>query len=294
MCTLNKALNNCDFSIHKSTSDSTPELSSLKSFDSDKIIYSLENLLRGSHEDLLSSQTNSTQLSSNNIIYYGKNPIIISGSINSLTKLKHSLEYYCPVAMVFDSAQLIEDGYITAVYPFDPINSTIPDAETPLESFKIEVNKSSISKYIIYFFGSIENYLNGEPQTTSFDHSSITNTLHTAHIQNPISEADLTISLILKNSFDFFKYAKCIVLPYKLAGHPSVKELLKTRGICFKFYNIRRGRIPSAYNQTVEELCNEFIHGEGYCSLAEYTNKKKKSAPICCTKNKRKGCPYHA
>lgn len=61
--------------------------------------------------------------------------------------------------------------------------------------------------------------------------------------------------------------------------HPS--------SICIKTYPLYRGRHPALYNTTVENLCNDFINGQGECYLKK---KYHPNDPVDCQKNKKGGC----
>lgn len=130
----------------------------------------------------------------------------------------------------------------------------------------------------MYFFGSNSNYQSGENTTVNKPLSEISDLIFAIHQNNSASETDLTISMILKQPFNFLQYAKCIVLPDKLMAIKTFRQLIaENTHICIKTYPIRRGRLPSIYNETVERLCEDFINGCGRCYLKEQKLKEAHS-----------------
>ena len=98
--------------------------------------------------------------------------------------------------------------------------------------------------------------------------SEISDLIFAIHQNNSASETDLTISMILKQPFNFLQYAKCIVLPDKLMAIKTFRQLIaENTHICIKTYPIRRGRLPSIYNETVERLCEDFINGSSVVNI---------------------------
>ena len=238
-----------------------------------------------------------TSLTSDYVVYYGKNPIIVASERTDNTNLSHSQEYYCPVGMIFDIEQLLHDQRVKNIYPFDPVKSNISTEENPLEVYQLENSTLSIDQYIMYFFGSNSNYQSGENTTVNKPLSEISDLIFAIHQNNSASETDLTISMILKQPFNFLQYAKCIVLPDKLMAIKTFRQLIaENTHICIKTYPIRRGRRPAIYNETVERLCEDFINGCGRCYLKEQKLKEAHTvspdSSITCCKDKGV-CSYY-
>lgn len=224
---------------------------------------------------------------SNYIVYYGKNPIIISDKITADTILTNSREYYCPIGMVFDIDQLFEDKHIKEIYPFDPLKFEVSHDKNPVDVFKIDTSFSGIEQYIVYFFGNNSNYKDGEDILVNSPGSVLRDRIFRMHHHDSVQETSLTISIILDESFDFLKYANCIVLPDKLMATDTFQKLAKEKNRCIKTYPIRRGRHPSQYNETVEQLCKEFPEDCKHCYLKE---SQKEDCSFYCSRLENGGC----
>lgn len=110
------------------------------------------------------------------------------------------------------------------------------------------------------------------------------------HHHDSVQETALTISIKLDESFDFLKYAKCIVVPDKLMATTTFQKLAKEENRCIKTYPIRRGRLPSIYNEIVEQLCEDFLNGCGHCYLKE---SQQQNSSIYCSRLGNGGCNYY-
>lgn len=283
MCTLGHELD--QYVPEKSLNDSDISSASLKNvpviqeFDSFKISTIIDNTLPAPANP------------SSEIAYYGKNPIVPPASQLSSNEYTQSLEYYCPVGIIYDIEQLYENKLIKRVYPFDPSDFKVSLNGKSVDAFQIDNSIEGIRKYIFYFYGSLANYQYGESNPPSNAPSIIVDQVSRIQRKDTVTEAQLTISLILENPFDYLTYAACIILPEKLMANNNFSQLtLKDTNICIKTYPIYRGRIPSQYNTIVEQLGREFIAGQGDCYLQK---KYHPDHPGYCTKTHKGACVFH-
>lgn len=284
MCTLSKELFDY-FEANPNKLISQNKLPVEKAFDSFHII----NLINRS-ASIFSESSCEFSRPSNYIVYYGKNPIIISDKITTDTVLTSSQEYYCPIGMVFNIDQLFDDGHIREIYPFDPLKFEVSHDKNSADVFKIDTSFSGIEQYIVYFFGNNFNYKAGEDILVNSPGSILSDRIFRMHHHDSVQETALTISIKLDESFDFLKYAKCIVVPDKLMATTTFQKLAKEENRCIKTYPIRRGRLPSIYNEIVEQLCEDFLNGCGHCYLKE---SKQQNSSIYCSRLENGGCNYH-
>nr|WP_295274904.1 hypothetical protein [uncultured Blautia sp.] len=268
--------------------------SSLKDVPVVKALDSFEALNRISNTAGISSAktvSDDAQISSKDIAYYGKNPVILSASKTARRQYTQSPEYYCPIGVIFDIEQLLNEKRIRNIYPFDPSDFQVSHNGKQVNSFQINRSLEGIGKYIVYFFGNLNNYQYGNSNPPAYASSEIIDQVSRMQCSDTVLETDLTISLLLENPFDFLEYARCIILPEKLLANYKFRQLAQEdTSICIKTYPLYRGRHPALYNTTVEQLYNDFINGTGDCYLKK---KYHPDAPIHCHKNKKGGCYCH-
>lgn len=241
--------------------------------------------------EVINRINNTTDISSDDIAYYGKNPIIPSASKIDRKQYTQSQEYYCPIGVIFDIEQLLNENRIRNIYPFDPSDFQVSHNGKQVCNFQINRSLEGIGKYIVYFFGNLYNYQYGNSNPPACASSEIIDQVSRMQRSDAVLETDLTISLLLENPFDFLEYARCIILPEKLMANYKFEQLAQENTtICIKTYPLYRGRYPALYNTVVENLCNDFINGQGECYLKK---KYHPNDPVDCQKNKKGGCYCH-
>lgn len=260
----------------------------VKAFDSFEVITRISNTADTSSAKIVSDDI---KISSDDIAYYGKNPVILSASKIDRRQYTQSPEYYCPIGVIFDIEQLLDEKRIRNIYPFDSSDFQVSHNGKQINNFQINRSLEGIGKYIVYFFGNLYNYQYGRSNPPASASSEIIDQVSRIQRSDTVLETDLTISLLLENPFDFLEYARCIILPEKLMANYKFEQLAQENtNICIKTYPLYRGRHPALYNTTVEQLCNDFLNGVGDCYLKK---KNHPDTPTHCQKNKKGGCYCH-
>ena len=121
----------------------------VKAFDSFEVITRISNTADTSSAKIVSDDI---KISSDDIAYYGKNPVILSASKIDRRQYTQSPEYYCPIGVIFDIEQLLDEKRIRNIYPFDPSDFQVSHNGKQINNFQINRSLEGIGKYIVYFF----------------------------------------------------------------------------------------------------------------------------------------------
>lgn len=188
--------------------------------------------------------------------YYGKSAEMIGENLDRQALPENVYEMYCPIAFVLDSTKLEFDK----IYPFD---TNAAPAGLKIECYELGNTLENIQKYIVCFYGTNEQYIEGFAKGMSDASAIEARRLGFIHKRDSFDGRMHTVSTMIREITPLADYLKCVILPKKAMTIHEFKDLATAEHITFLTYKTMPNRHPMLYNQVIYELLMNYLYEIG-------------------------------